>query len=120
MPHDFNGKSVVVAGMAKSGFGAVDILLRHGANVRAVDSKPDDAMRARLAPLGVQLVEQTPEAFRSAVCPRRRTSTGPPDFRPAPTIAQPHHPASVPRRRPAARHESDRRSTRWPESPAAR
>ena len=66
MPHDFNGKLVVVAGMAKSGFGAVDILLRHGANVRAVDSKPDEAMRARLELLGVQLAEQTPEAFMNA------------------------------------------------------
>lgn len=66
MPRDFHGKSVVVAGMAKSGFGAVDILLRHGATVRAVDSKPDEAMRARLAPLGVELLAQTPEAFRNA------------------------------------------------------
>jgi UDP-N-acetylmuramoylalanine--D-glutamate ligase len=63
MTRDFHGKTVVVAGMAKSGFGAVEILLRHGARVRAVDSKPDDAMRARLAPLGVELAPQTPEAF---------------------------------------------------------
>jgi UDP-N-acetylmuramoylalanine--D-glutamate ligase len=66
MPRDFTGKRVVVAGMGKSGFGAVEILLRHGAAVRAIDSKPDGGMRERLAPLGVELVEQTPEAFLNA------------------------------------------------------
>src|ERR1017187_3724672 len=66
MPRDFTGKRVVVAGMAKSGFGAVEILLRHGAAVCAIDSKPDRAMRDRLAPLGVELVEQTPAAFLNA------------------------------------------------------
>ena len=66
MPHDFHGKLVVVAGMAKSGIGAVDILLRHGAKVRAVDSQPDEAMRRRLAPLGVELIAQTPAAFLNA------------------------------------------------------
>ena len=52
--------------MAKSGFAAVEVLLRHGATVRAVDSKPDDAMRERLLKLGVELREQTPDAFANA------------------------------------------------------
>ncbi len=66
MRPDFNDKTVIVAGMAKSGMSAVDLLLRHGAKVRAVDSNPDETMRARLSPLGVELSEQTPEAFAGA------------------------------------------------------
>jgi UDP-N-acetylmuramoylalanine--D-glutamate ligase len=63
---EFAGKTVIVAGMAKSGFAAVDVLLRHGAKVRAVDSKPGDSMRERLAKLGVELREQTPDVFSNA------------------------------------------------------
>lgn len=66
MMHDFTNKCIVVAGMAKSGFGAVEVLLRHGARVRAVDSKPDDSMRTRLSAMGMELSEQTPEAFAGA------------------------------------------------------
>ncbi len=66
MPHEFKGKTVIVAGMAKSGFAAVEVLLRHGAHVRAVDSKPDETMRARLAEMRVELMEQSPAAFADA------------------------------------------------------
>ncbi len=66
MPYELKNKSVVVAGMAKSGFGAVDVLLKHGARVVAIDNHPDDAMRARLSPLGVEMAEQTPQAFLNA------------------------------------------------------
>jgi UDP-N-acetylmuramoylalanine--D-glutamate ligase len=66
MPHQLKDKLVVVAGMAKSGLGAVEVLLKHGARVRAIDSHPDEVMRARLAPLGVELIEQTPQAFLDA------------------------------------------------------
>jgi UDP-N-acetylmuramoylalanine--D-glutamate ligase len=58
--------TVVVAGMAKSGFAAVDVLLRHGAKVRAVDLNPDDAMRSRLRASGVELLEQSPASFMNA------------------------------------------------------
>jgi UDP-N-acetylmuramoylalanine--D-glutamate ligase len=63
---DFTGATVIVAGMAKSGFAAADVLLRHGAKVRAVDLKPDGAMRSRLDAMGVELVEQSPAAFLDA------------------------------------------------------
>lgn len=66
MPYELKGRWVVVAGMAKSGFGAVDVLLKQGARVRAIDSHPDEAMRSRLAPLGVELMEQTSQAFFNA------------------------------------------------------
>jgi UDP-N-acetylmuramoylalanine--D-glutamate ligase len=37
---DVKGKRVAVVGMAKSGIAAVDLLRRHGAEVRAIDQKP--------------------------------------------------------------------------------
>src|SRR5689334_12095218 len=66
MPEDVRGKTVVVAGMARSGFAAVELLIEHGARPRAVDENPTEEMRARLAPLGVELVKQAPEAFAGA------------------------------------------------------
>lgn len=58
---------VVVAGMGKSGFAAAEVLLAHGARVRAVDERPDEAMRGRLAAMGVELREQSaPDAFEGA------------------------------------------------------
>lgn len=66
MRYELAGKRVLVAGMAKSGFAAVDVLLKHGAKVRAMDSKPDESMRARLAERGVELEAQSPEAFLGA------------------------------------------------------
>lgn len=59
-------KSVVVVGMAKSGLAAVELLAGQGANVRAVDEKPGDAVRAQLAARGVPLQPQTPAAFEGA------------------------------------------------------
>ena len=56
----------MVAGMAKSGFAAVELLLRHGAKVRAIDSNPDEPMRERLARFGVELSDQKPDAFFKA------------------------------------------------------
>jgi UDP-N-acetylmuramoylalanine--D-glutamate ligase len=57
----FNGKLVAVVGMQRSGFGSAELLLRHGARVRAMDSKPTDEMRARCDQLGIELREQSAE-----------------------------------------------------------
>ena len=66
MSKDLRYKTVVVAGMGKSGFAAVDVLLEQGAKPRAVDQKPTAAMRYRLAAVGVELREQSAEAFEGA------------------------------------------------------
>jgi UDP-N-acetylmuramoylalanine--D-glutamate ligase len=66
MPKDLRDKTVVVAGMGKSGFAAVDVLLQHGARPRAIDQNPTAAMQYRLAALGVELREQSAEAFQGA------------------------------------------------------
>jgi UDP-N-acetylmuramoylalanine--D-glutamate ligase len=66
MPRELRGKTVAVAGMGRSGFAAVELLLERGAKPRAVDQNPTQEMRARLAPLGVDLVQQSPEAFAGA------------------------------------------------------
>jgi UDP-N-acetylmuramoylalanine--D-glutamate ligase len=58
-----DGKHVAVVGMQRSGFGSTELLLRHGARVRAVDSKPTEEMRARCERLGIELVEQSPESL---------------------------------------------------------
>jgi UDP-N-acetylmuramoylalanine--D-glutamate ligase len=54
------GKRVTVVGMAKSGHAAVELLLEQGAVVRAVDEKPEGAVR------GVDVEPQTAAAFGSA------------------------------------------------------
>jgi UDP-N-acetylmuramoylalanine--D-glutamate ligase len=59
----FEGKIVAVVGMQRSGFGSAELLLRHGAHVRAVDSKPTDDMRARCDQLGIELREQSAESL---------------------------------------------------------
>ena len=56
---DFTGRNVAVVGMAKSGLSAVELLLKHGANVSAIDERPADKLGTtgvRLAELGVQLL----------------------------------------------------------------
>lgn len=63
---DFSNKTVVVVGMAKSGLAAVELLISHEARVRAVDAKPSDAVRERLAKLGVPLIAQDEESFVGA------------------------------------------------------
>ena len=54
------GKQVTVVGMAKSGHAAVELLLAHGAVVRAVDEKPEGAVS------GIAVEPQTPAAFDNA------------------------------------------------------
>ncbi len=66
MPRELRGKTVAVAGMGRSGFAAVELLLERGAKPRAVDLNPTEQMRARLASLGVELFQQSPDAFAGA------------------------------------------------------
>lgn len=66
MRYELKGTKVLVAGMAKSGFAAVEVLLKHGAEVRAIDANPTEEMRSRLVQFGVELGPQTPEAFAGA------------------------------------------------------
>jgi UDP-N-acetylmuramoylalanine--D-glutamate ligase len=54
---DLAGKKVVVVGMAKSGTAAVKLLLAKGAEVRAVDEKPQPPV------LGVPVLPQAEESF---------------------------------------------------------
>jgi UDP-N-acetylmuramoylalanine--D-glutamate ligase len=63
------GRNVLVAGMAKSGLAAVEVLLAHGARVVAADEKPAQDLgetASRLSELGVPLLPQTEDAFSSA------------------------------------------------------
>ena len=53
------GIKALVVGMAKSGFAAVELLKKHGAEVRATDLKP----REKLPPIDVPFAPQTPEVF---------------------------------------------------------
>ena len=54
------GKRVTVVGMAKSGHAAVELLLEHGAVVRAVDEKPEGEVH------GLRVEPQTAAAFENA------------------------------------------------------
>ena len=55
MKHELKGRKVLVAGMAKSGVAAVELLREHGAIVVASDEKPMD-----------NVLPQTEETFTSA------------------------------------------------------
>jgi UDP-N-acetylmuramoylalanine--D-glutamate ligase len=57
---DLNGKRALVVGMAKSGIASVELLLKHGADVRATDLNPP------AQPLAVPFEVQSPEVFRNA------------------------------------------------------
>ena len=66
---DFTGRNVAVVGMAKSGLSAVELLLKHGANVSAIDERPAGKLGTtgtRLTELGVQLLPQTAESLAGA------------------------------------------------------
>ncbi len=60
------GARIVVAGMAKSGMAAVDLLLEKGARVSAVDSQDLPEVRAALAAKGLMLLPQAAESFADA------------------------------------------------------
>ena len=61
---DLAGKNALVVGLAKSGVAAAELLLEHGARVRATDSRPEagDAVRH----LGIRFQAQSPEVFEGA------------------------------------------------------
>src|SRR5438105_9103053 len=59
-----DGARVTVVGMARSGVAAVELLLKKGAKVTAVDQRPVEG--ANLAALGVRAVAQTDAAFEGA------------------------------------------------------
>jgi UDP-N-acetylmuramoylalanine--D-glutamate ligase len=66
---ELKGTRVVVAGMAKSGLAAVELLIAQGARVRAVDQRSIAELGTtgdRLRELGVDLVSQTADAFKDA------------------------------------------------------
>jgi UDP-N-acetylmuramoylalanine-D-glutamate ligase len=52
MKYALHGRNLLVAGMARSGLAAVELLLRHGALVRAADQRPAGTFRERLQALG--------------------------------------------------------------------
>jgi UDP-N-acetylmuramoylalanine--D-glutamate ligase len=58
MKHPLKGRTVLVAGMGKSGLAAIDLLRQQGAIVRASDEKPR-------AGLGIEVLPQTDDAFTS-------------------------------------------------------
>ena len=58
MRNDVNGRRVLVVGMGKSGTAAIEVLQRHGAEVRAVDQKPMEPV------YGVPVRPQTGEEFQ--------------------------------------------------------
>src|SRR3977135_3418886 len=61
------GATVLVAGMAKSGLAAAELLTQHGARVIGCDTKPLSALPAvaeKLAALGAGFRIQSPEAFQ--------------------------------------------------------
>lgn len=62
MRHELKGKTVLVAGMGKSGVAAVELLLRHSARVVAVDLNPADQLQS----LRISVTAPSPQAFLSA------------------------------------------------------
>jgi UDP-N-acetylmuramoylalanine--D-glutamate ligase len=57
---DLRGKRVLVIGVKRSGMGAIDLLQRHGAQVRAMDKKPP------AEPLGIEVLAQSEENIQDA------------------------------------------------------
>ena len=59
---DLHGKSVLVVGAKRSGFGAVELLVRQGASVRAMDAQPlSSEEQSRFDAIGVPVVPQREE-----------------------------------------------------------
>ncbi|HYP06857.1 MAG TPA: UDP-N-acetylmuramoyl-L-alanine--D-glutamate ligase [Bryobacteraceae bacterium] len=59
MKHELSGRTVLVAGMGKSGLAAIDLLRKQGAHVLAADEKPRPD-------LGMEVLPQTAETFTRA------------------------------------------------------
>jgi UDP-N-acetylmuramoylalanine--D-glutamate ligase len=62
---EIEGAKALVVGMAKSGMASVELLVKHGAEVRATDLKADPQTRRRLDDLGVPFDLQSDEVFRN-------------------------------------------------------
>ena len=56
----------LVVGMKKSGIASVELLLRHGARVRATDLKPLEQLPPEARALAIPFALQTPEVFEDA------------------------------------------------------
>ena len=63
---EFKGTRALVVGMAKSGIAAVELLLKHGAMVRATDMRVDPETKTRLDGFGVPFELQSAEVFENA------------------------------------------------------
>jgi UDP-N-acetylmuramoylalanine--D-glutamate ligase len=59
-------KLVAVVGLGKSGLAATELLLERGARVVAIDSSPSAEMTYRFAEMGVEVRQQSEEAFHGA------------------------------------------------------
>jgi UDP-N-acetylmuramoylalanine--D-glutamate ligase len=64
-PH-LRGRKALVIGIAKSGLASVELLLKHGAEVRATDMKPSPEVEKKLAELHVPFEVQSSEVFERA------------------------------------------------------
>lgn len=64
---DFRGKTVLIIGAKRSGFGAAELLRGEGARLRAMDAQPlATEEQARFATIGVEIVLQNEEEVRHA------------------------------------------------------
>jgi len=59
-----SGTRALVVGLGKSGIASAELLLKHGAIVRATDRRPEAAQEA--AHLGIEFLLQAPEVFETA------------------------------------------------------
>jgi len=67
VPSDFAGKDILVIGTKRSGMAAIELLRKHGARVRAMDSSPlTPEEQARFAEMGVPVTPQEPEHIGAA------------------------------------------------------
>ena len=60
------GANALVVGMARSGMASVDLLRKHGAQVRATDLNPPPGVLPALEKLGVPFAPQSSDVFQSA------------------------------------------------------
>lgn len=59
---EFSGKHVLVIGTKRSGIGAIELLLKQGAHVTAMDAQPlTPEEQAKFSAMGVPVILQTPE-----------------------------------------------------------
>jgi UDP-N-acetylmuramoylalanine--D-glutamate ligase len=67
LARDFAGEDILVIGTKRSGLAAIELLLKYGARVRAMDSSPlTPEEQARFSQMGVPVVRQEPDQIRAA------------------------------------------------------